>query len=92
MIGAGPAGLTYASLVADGNSVTVFERAERAGGAFRYAGKAPLFQEVVANQEVVRPLHAPARWRPARGKGVDLPLRHRRHALRPSCWRRSTAS
>jgi len=51
VIGAGPAGLTYASLVADGNEVTVFERDHRAGGAFRYAGKAPLFQEVVANQD-----------------------------------------
>jgi len=51
VIGAGPAGLTYASLVALGNSVTVFERAERPGGSFRYAGKAPLFQDVVANQE-----------------------------------------
>jgi 2,4-dienoyl-CoA reductase-like NADH-dependent reductase (Old Yellow Enzyme family) len=49
VIGAGPAGLTYASLVADGNSVTVFERAPQAGGAFRQAGKAPLFQEVRAN-------------------------------------------
>ena len=51
MIGAGPAGLTYASLVAPANKVTVFERAARAGGAFRYAGKAPLFQDVVARQE-----------------------------------------
>jgi len=50
VIGAGPAGLTYASLVAGRNAVTVFERGERAGGAFRYAGKAPLFQEVVARQ------------------------------------------
>jgi len=49
VIGAGPAGLTYASLVAAGNTVTVFERAARAGGAFRSAGQAPLFQEVVAN-------------------------------------------
>ena len=48
VIGAGPAGLTYASLVADGNKVTVFEREAAAGGAFRYAGKAPLFQEVNA--------------------------------------------
>ena len=38
----------YASLVAGENAVTVFERAPVAGGAFRYAGKAPLFQEVVA--------------------------------------------
>jgi 2,4-dienoyl-CoA reductase-like NADH-dependent reductase (Old Yellow Enzyme family) len=51
VIGAGPAGLTYASLVAAQNSVTVFERAVRAGGSFRYAGKAPLFQDVVANDE-----------------------------------------
>ncbi len=50
VIGAGPAGLTYASLAADGNRVTVFERDGVAGGAFRHAGKAPLFQDVVANQ------------------------------------------
>jgi 2,4-dienoyl-CoA reductase-like NADH-dependent reductase (Old Yellow Enzyme family) len=50
VIGAGPAGLTYASLVAEGNAVTIFERANRAGGAFRYTGKAPLFQEVNARQ------------------------------------------
>ena len=49
VIGAGPAGLTYASLVADGNAVTVFEKDARAGGAFRYAGLAPMFQEVEAN-------------------------------------------
>jgi 2,4-dienoyl-CoA reductase-like NADH-dependent reductase (Old Yellow Enzyme family) len=50
VIGAGPAGLTYASLVADGNTVTVFERDMVPGGAFRYAGKAPLFQEVAARE------------------------------------------
>ena len=50
VIGAGPAGLTYASLVAEGNEVTVFEKDPRAGGAFRYAGKAPLFQEVAASE------------------------------------------
>jgi 2,4-dienoyl-CoA reductase-like NADH-dependent reductase (Old Yellow Enzyme family) len=51
VIGAGPAGLTYASLAADGNRVTVFERAAQPGGAFRYAGKAPLFQGVVASEQ-----------------------------------------
>jgi hypothetical protein len=51
VIGAGPAGLTYASLVADGNAVTLFEKNSRPGGAFRYAGKAPLFQEVEANEK-----------------------------------------
>jgi 2,4-dienoyl-CoA reductase-like NADH-dependent reductase (Old Yellow Enzyme family) len=50
VIGAGPAGLTYASLVAGDNSVTIFERERTAGGAFRYAGKAPLFQDVAAEQ------------------------------------------
>jgi dimethylglycine catabolism A len=50
VIGAGPAGLSYASLVADANQVTIFEKAKRAGGAFRYAGKAPLFQEVEASE------------------------------------------
>jgi 2,4-dienoyl-CoA reductase-like NADH-dependent reductase (Old Yellow Enzyme family) len=51
VIGAGPAGLTYASLVADTNKVTIFEKESRPGGAFRYAGKAPLFQEVEASEE-----------------------------------------
>jgi dimethylglycine catabolism A len=51
VIGAGPAGLSYAALVADGNKVTVFEKQAHAGGAFRYAGKAPLFQEVEANEK-----------------------------------------
>ena len=51
VIGAGPAGLTYASLVADGNEVIVFDKAKAAGGAFRYAGKAPMFQEVEACEQ-----------------------------------------
>ncbi len=51
VIGAGPAGLTYASLVALVNDVTVFEKHAQPGGSFRYAGKAPMFQEVEANQE-----------------------------------------
>jgi NADPH-dependent 2,4-dienoyl-CoA reductase/sulfur reductase-like enzyme len=50
VIGAGPAGLTYASLVAGANKVTVFERDGKPGGAFRHAGKAPLFQEVATDQ------------------------------------------
>jgi threonine dehydrogenase-like Zn-dependent dehydrogenase len=48
VIGAGPAGLSYASLVAPHNTVTVFERRAEAGGAFNLAGLAPVFQEVDA--------------------------------------------
>jgi len=51
VIGAGPAGLSYASLVAQGNQVTVFELERAPGGAFRYAGKAPQFEGVEATQE-----------------------------------------
>jgi 2,4-dienoyl-CoA reductase-like NADH-dependent reductase (Old Yellow Enzyme family) len=51
VVGAGPAGLSYAALVADGNAVTVIDRASGPGGSFRYAGKAPLFQEVEASED-----------------------------------------
>ncbi len=51
VIGAGPAGLTYAALAAEGNTVVVFEKNTRPGGSFRYAGKAPLYQEVEASEK-----------------------------------------
>ena len=51
VIGAGPAGLTYAALMAEANQVTVFEKEKQVGGAFRYAGLAPLFQGVEANPD-----------------------------------------
>jgi 2,4-dienoyl-CoA reductase-like NADH-dependent reductase (Old Yellow Enzyme family) len=53
VIGAGPAGLTYAALVAGDNEVTVFEGEAQPGGAFRYAGMAPLFQGVAANEQAL---------------------------------------
>ncbi len=48
VIGAGPAGLSYASLVARRNMVTVFEKANNAGGSFRLVGLVPMFQDVEA--------------------------------------------
>lgn len=48
VIGGGPAGLAYASLMAEANSVTLFEKQAELGGAFRLAGLAPLFQGVAA--------------------------------------------
>ncbi len=51
VVGAGPAGLSYAHLVADYNSVTVVEREPVSGGAFRFTGKVPVFEEVEASEE-----------------------------------------
>jgi hypothetical protein len=48
VLGAGPAGLSYAALVAEGNDVTVLEHAARSGGAFRLTGLAPRFNDVTA--------------------------------------------
>ncbi|WP_297777435.1 NAD(P)-binding protein [uncultured Roseovarius sp.] len=46
VIGAGPAGLSYAALAAARNKVTIFEKYPKAGGAFNWASRAPLFQTV----------------------------------------------
>jgi NADPH-dependent glutamate synthase beta subunit-like oxidoreductase len=49
VVGTGPAGLSYAALVAHRNVVVVFEKNDTAGGAFRLAGLAPKFQGVAAS-------------------------------------------
>jgi dimethylglycine catabolism A len=71
VVGAGPAGLSYASLVADRNRVTVLERAPVSGGAFRYTGKAPLFGNVEATEESFRTYVAELE-RACREKGVGF--------------------
>jgi 2,4-dienoyl-CoA reductase-like NADH-dependent reductase (Old Yellow Enzyme family) len=71
VVGAGPAGLSYASLVADRNQVTVIERAPVSGGAFRYTGKAPLFGEVEAAEESFRS-YITELERACRNKGVGF--------------------
>lgn len=48
VIGAGPAGLTFATLTAQKNEVVIFERRPVAGGALRQAALAPRFQDVEA--------------------------------------------
>ena len=73
------------------NPVTVFEREAVAGGAFRYAGKAPMFQEVVADQALFD-RYIDAHGRGLRAPGRDLPLRHGCLAGTKSCSRPSTAS
>jgi 2,4-dienoyl-CoA reductase-like NADH-dependent reductase (Old Yellow Enzyme family) len=49
VVGAGPAGLSYAALLAPWNVVTIFEKDNMAGGAFRLAGLAAKFQGVEAS-------------------------------------------
>jgi putative ubiquitin-RnfH superfamily antitoxin RatB of RatAB toxin-antitoxin module len=48
VVGAGPAGLSFAGLVAGANEVTVFERDAECGGALLQAALAPTFQDVEA--------------------------------------------
>ena len=48
MLGAGPAGLSYAALVAEGNDVTVLECAALSDGAFRLTGLAPRLNDLTA--------------------------------------------
>ena len=51
VIGAGPAGLTFASLMADHNHVTLYEQHQETGGHFLMTGWAPLFQTVEARPD-----------------------------------------
>jgi 2,4-dienoyl-CoA reductase-like NADH-dependent reductase (Old Yellow Enzyme family) len=53
VIGAGPAGLSYAAEAALANQVSVFERDAVVGGAFRLAGCAPRFQGVEAASDTL---------------------------------------
>jgi len=71
VLGAGPAGLSYAELVAEGNEVTVFEREKGPGGSFNLAGKAPRFQEVEAAEGPFRDYVAGLE-RACRDKGVEF--------------------
>ncbi len=49
VVGAGPAGLSYAALMSPKNQVTVFDKNAEEGGAWRWAAEAPRFQEVKTN-------------------------------------------
>ena len=49
VIGAGPAGLSYAAIVSTKNNVTIFDKNLQVGGAWLLAAKAPRFQEVKSN-------------------------------------------
>jgi len=49
VIGAGPAGLSYAAIVSTQNNVTIFDKNLQVGGAWLLAARAPRFQEVKSN-------------------------------------------
>ena len=51
VIGAGPAGLSFASAIAGENNVTIFEKEKEIGGSFFFAGYAPKFQSVDADPD-----------------------------------------
>jgi NADH dehydrogenase FAD-containing subunit len=53
VVGGGPAGLNYALLAAQNNQVTLFEKSDRLGGGFNWAGHAPKFQTVEADHETL---------------------------------------
>ena len=71
VVGAGPAGLSYAYLAADGNKLTVIDAAPMAGGAFRYTGKVPYFQGV-ADREHTFAAYIEAMERGCRERGVEF--------------------
>ena len=77
VIGAGPAGLTYASLVADGNSVTVFEKEKRPGGSVLLCRKGAAIPGGRGERAEFRALHRRARRR-LRAKRRRVPVRNRR--------------
>ena len=70
VIGAGPAGLTYASLVADGNAVTVFEKEARAGGEFPLRRQGAAVPGGRGEREKFRALHRRSWSAPAEMKNV----------------------
>jgi hypothetical protein len=51
VLGAGPAGLTFADMTASRNQVIVRDVSPSAGGSFRYTGLAPAFEAVDAVQD-----------------------------------------
>lgn len=69
VLGAGPAGLSYAASMAPENEVAVFEKESVAGGAFRFAGFAPRFQNVEAHPDSFRD-HVSGLLRECEEKGV----------------------
>ena len=91
VIGAGPAGLTYASLVAEGNDVTVFEKDDaprrrvplRRQGADVPGGRSESGQ--------LRALHRD-HGRCLRPQGASRSASRPTSPTSPTCWRRSTAS
>lgn len=54
VVGAGPAGLSFAALASRQNNVAVFEKAAEPGGALRLAALAPMFQGVEATPAPIR--------------------------------------
>ena len=91
VIGAGPAGLTYASLVADGNAVTVFEKEPSRRRKFPLRRQGAAVSGSRGEREKLRALHRRS-GRRLRKEERRVPIQHRCGRARPICWRRSIAS
>jgi 2,4-dienoyl-CoA reductase-like NADH-dependent reductase (Old Yellow Enzyme family) len=74
VIGAGPAGLTYASLVAQGNHVTVFEKDAQAGGASKSPPRPRCFKRWRLRSAAL-PAMSPIWSRPAKSRASNSVFR-----------------
>ncbi len=91
VIGAGPAGLTYASLVADRNSVTVFEKDRQAGGASASPARRRCSRASRPTRQALRSIST-SLVAACLHKGVNVQVRTPMSRPARSCWRHSTAS
>ena len=74
VIGAGPASLTYALLVAEGNGVTLFEKKPQAGGALRFGGQGAAVPRSRGRRAEFCTLHCRPGAQACEAKGVKFRL------------------
>jgi len=86
VVGAGPAGLSYAALMSPKNQVTVFDKNAEEGGSWSWAAQAPRFQEVKTNpitlQNFARQVRHSAEFHGAQFK-MSVDVQSQPHLLEP---------